>query len=79
MKVYGTVRVAQNLELEVDDKFHQLDGYHNLSFDEEIDLRLELERLIKEKSVEIFGAEYLDDIEVVYVEEDGSGEYLIEN
>ena len=79
MKVYGTVRVAQIIELEVDDKFHQLDGYHDISLDKRIDLEIELENLIKEKGIKAFGIEYTDDVEIVSIEEDGTGEYLVEN
>jgi len=71
MKVKANIQLCKTIELEVDEKFRKLDGWHDISRDEEKDLREELENLVLESDI--------DCNEVSCVWADDSDEMLLEN
>ena len=79
MKITATARITKVLEIEVDDKFHQIDGWHPIDDDVALEMRDELESIIIDEFKDCFDVMFSDDIEVACVEESDSGEYLIEN
>ena len=48
MKIKALTMVCKEIEMDVDEKFRQLDGWHDISYEAEEDLREELESLIFE-------------------------------
>ena len=79
MKINVGVKIYKEIEIEVDEKFHQLDGWHNLGVHEACVLRDELETVAFEEAKRFFDASLTDYIEIQYVEEEESGEYLFED
>ena len=78
MKVNIGINVTKEFEVEVDNKFHQLDGWHNLSNKEECDLRDELETVAFEAVKRFFDDSLTDYIEIQYTKEEESGIYLLD-
>lgn len=52
MKVKANIILCKTIELEVDEKFKKLDGWHDISYEEEANLRDELESLVLESDVD---------------------------
>ena len=71
MKIQANVRIYKTIEMEVDEKFRKLDGWHDISNKEEVDLRWELEKIILENN-----ADY-DEVDCVWA--DDTEEMLLEN
>ena len=71
MKVKANIMLCKTIELEVDEKFRKLDGWHNISHEEEADLRDELESLVLESD------NHCNEVSCVWC--DDSDEMLLEN
>lgn len=71
MKVKANIMLCKTVELEVDDKFRKLDGWHDISHEEEIDLLDELETLVLESNPDC------NEVNCVWCED--SDEMLLEN
>lgn len=71
MKVKANIMLCKTVELEVDDKFRKLDGWHDISHDEEAELRDELETLVLESDIDC------NQVSCVWC--DDSDETLLEN
>lgn len=71
MKVKANIQLCKTIELEVDEKFRKLDGWHDISRDEEQDLREELEILVLESDNDC------NNVSCVWT--DDSNEMLLEN
>ena len=50
MKIQASVRIFKTIELEVDDKFRKLDGWHDITPQEEANLQWQLEAAILEQN-----------------------------
>ena len=80
MKVKAWVSLMLDVEAEVDEKFKKLDGYHNITDIEEDELKDELAGIIEQEAERIAKRiSYFDDIEIHYIEDSESEEYLFES
>ena len=71
MKIKASIMICKEIEMDVDEKFRQLDGWHDIPYEVEENLRTELETLILESDPNYNN--------VSYVWTDDTDETLLEN